>query len=111
MCLCGSLIALPEIHVSQSCPQTSRDRKDVKEGRRTDRRRVTVGGERSNIQCDLSVVMKSVPYTNIFHLLYMSLLNFGSRLAAAECCQKGFQSLDSHSFYFLLCSYFSFIYN
>lgn len=34
----------------------------------TDRRRVTVGGGRSDIQCDLFVVMKSVPYTNIFHL-------------------------------------------
>lgn len=34
----------------------------------TDRRRVTVGGERSDIQVDLFVVLKSVPYTNIFHL-------------------------------------------
>lgn len=42
----------------------------VKEGRgvkETDRR-MTVGGERSDIQCDLFVVMKSVPYTHIFHL-------------------------------------------
>lgn len=44
--------------------------KDVKEGekRGKDRKRVKVGGERSDIQCDLCVVMKSAPQTNIFHL-------------------------------------------
>lgn len=37
----------------------------------TERRRVTVGGERSDIQCDLFVVMKSLPYTIVFfHLCF-----------------------------------------
>ena len=42
-------------------------KKMLRKGGETDRR-VTVGGERSDIQCDLFVVMKSAPYTHIFHL-------------------------------------------
>lgn len=53
-------------------------RKGGGEGK-TDRRRVTVGGERSDIHSDLFVAMKSVRYTHI--LMCIFLLSLGARMA------------------------------